>query len=353
MILRYGKRDFPAVFFSSCSNISLNNFTVFQARGMGVIAEACRNINVDGIKVVPFDSRRYLSTCADALHLVNCSGEILINNCVFKNQMDDSINIHGIYSLIERVVGSCSVLARLEHGQHQGSIIAFPNNRIRIVKRDSLQAVGELTVESVYKINSKYYLISFNSRIPENIKTGMAMENISLRPDKVKITNCISKNNNPRGILISTGQEVIIENNYISSPEAAIRISGDANSWYESGPVERVIIRNNRFEHCGYSARNPNNAIIDIDPEIKRLDYNFFYHGDIIVKDNIFTDFTCRLIHGNSFEGLNFTNNIVVQNVHSCENDLFELNHYKDVQIDNNQINKSCNNVPMRETVSV
>jgi hypothetical protein len=114
-----------------------------------------------------------------------------------------------------------------------------------------------------------------------------------------------------------------------------------------------VIIRNNRFEHCGYSARNPNNAIIDIDPEIKRLDYNFFYHGDIIVKDNIFTDFTCRLIHGNSFEGLNFTNNIVVQNVHSCENDLFELNHYKDVQIDNNQINKSCNNVPMRETVSV
>jgi hypothetical protein len=170
----------------------------------------------------------------------------------------------------------------------------------------------------------------------------MVLENVSLRPYKIRLSNCISKNNNPRGILISTGGEVVIENNCISSPQAAVRISGDANSWFESGPVEKVIIKNNRFEHCGYSIRNPNKAVIDIDPEIQKIIPDFYYHDTVIVQNNNFSDFTGKLIHGKSFKSLIFTGNKVLHRDWCGKHNLFELEHCKETEIENNKINEAC-----------
>lgn len=54
-----------------------------------------------------------------------------------------------------------------------------------------------------------------------------------------------------RGILLTTsGKTVIAHNTFIKIPMASILIADDARSWFESGPVCDVTIRNNRFIDC-------------------------------------------------------------------------------------------------------
>ena len=53
------------------------------------------------------------------------------------------------------------------------------------------------------------------------------------------------------GVLVTSRKPIVIENNaFCKLSMAPIYISCDANNWYESGRVEDVLIRNNKFYNC-------------------------------------------------------------------------------------------------------
>lgn len=102
----------------------------------------------------------------------------------------------------------------------------------------------------------------------------------------VVISNNRMSNNRPRGILLSGAKRGLIENNIIHVPGNGIYISGDANYWYESGPVENVEICGNVLDHCAYVQDNA--VSINFDPVILKKVPGFFYHGKANIHDNTF-----------------------------------------------------------------
>jgi hypothetical protein len=147
--------------------------------------------------------------------------------------------------------------------------------------------------------------------LPEDLKPGHVIENMSWTPD-LYISGCVCRNNRARGWLVSTPGSVVIENNRIESSGAGLKISGDANYWFESGAVRDVLIRNNEFGDCCYGAPYWGRAVIDIDPEIADPQKNpDCFHRNIRIENNRFFTFDTGILFARSVDGLVFSGNTV------------------------------------------
>lgn len=95
---------------------------------------------------------------------------------------------------------------------------------------------------------------------------------------------------------------------------SAISICNDARSWYESGPVHDVTIRDNEFIECG-------SPVINISPENDRPDG--VVHKNISILNNrfllkdpiaIYARWVENIkIHGNHFESLSKSESSPIQ----------------------------------------
>ena len=83
------------------------------------------------------------------------------------------------------------------------------------------------------------------------------------------------------GVLVTSRKPIVIENNaFCKLSMAPIYISCDANNWYESGRVEDVLIRNNKFYNC------QGDGVIFIDPVIEKASEERTVHKNIRIEEN-------------------------------------------------------------------
>ena len=68
---------------------------------------------------------------------------------------------------------------------------------------------------------------------------------------------------------------------------SAILIEGDAEGWYESGPVKNVRIENNTFIGCAYNG-GPSNAVIALNPSNSYINANLPVHQNVHIIGNKF-----------------------------------------------------------------
>ncbi|PXA04434.1 hypothetical protein DDZ13_07845 [Coraliomargarita sinensis] len=310
LVMRHYARDSPGIYLHRSNDTTLDQVDIHHAGGMGLIAQFCENVAMTRSRVTP-SGKRLFSTTVDATHFVNCRGIITLENCLFENQLDDPSNIHGIYTRIRSIEDAHSVVTESVHPEQYGVEIGFPGDRMAIVDETTLLGYAELEILEVERINGSFSKLSFKQALPKGIKNGNVMENLSWTPD-LKITGCIARNNRARGFLITTPGKVVVTGNEISSSGAAIKISGDAKSWFESGAVNDVFISRNRFGDCCYGAPEWGRACIDIDPEIKNSKTNLAcYHRNIRIEDNEFATSESSLLFARSVQNLKFLRNMV------------------------------------------
>lgn len=84
------------------------------------------------------------------------------------------------------------------------------------------------------------------------------------------------------------------------------------STYYKSGPVSDVTIRNNVFENCGYNSA-PNNYIISISPQNHDAVDGFYVHRNIRIEENTFRVYDSPILTARSAEGLSFLNNRIVR----------------------------------------
>ena len=84
---------------------------------------------------------------------------------------------------------------------------------------------------------------------------------------------------------------------------AAIYISCDAQSWYESGRVEDVLIRNNTFYRCG------GNGTIFVEPTNPTVSTDSTVHKNIRILDNTFYQSGNRTVDAKSVDGITISGN--------------------------------------------
>lgn len=335
-------RHSPAIHIIKSAKLMFNNINIYHAGGMGVIAEKSADIYLNQVNVkLREGSQRLVTTTADATHFCNVRGKLLIENCLFENMLDDATNVHGTYVRIDEIIDKRTALIYLNHAQQTDYEFASKGDTVQIVNGETLSPKGSLVIDKVVYINERYSRISFTQDVNGLLQKNDGLENISWYPE-FTFRNNVVQNNRARSVLVSIPKKVLIENNTFTSMMTAILFEGDMKSWYESGSVKDVTIRNNRFLDCGYGGGNY--PIIWINPQQKIIDSKNPYEKNIHIENNLFRSFDKLVLKANSVDGLTFRNNSIedsgnYQPINPSEPDL-DIKSSKNVSIEKNVYKK-------------
>ncbi len=335
--MRTWSRPAPGIFLDHSNDTYINNVNVHYAEGMGLLAQRCNNIELDGFNVClrGDDDPRYFTTQADATHFSQCKGLIRSENGLYEAMMDDAINVHGIYLKVKERIDERTLRCSYEHEQAWGFAWGDTGDSVCFVKANTMETLnhrnviksihGQQTTDNGQQNSStagvKEFIISFEKELPEEINADVAygIENLSWTPEVI-FRNNIIRNNRARGALFSSPLRTVCEKNVFDHTSGtAILLCGDCNGWYESGAVRDLVIRKNTFINALTNMFQFTNAVISIYPEIPNLEgQTKYFHGGkpdaIVIEKNHFITFDKPLLYAKSVDGLIFRKNKVKRN---------------------------------------
>ena len=344
LLLRHYRRHSPGIHLKRSKDSLIENVTLHHAGGMGVIGQFCENVTVRNSTVSP-SGNRHFSVTVDATHFVNCRGEIRLEDCLFEGQLDDPCNVHGINTRIKEVLDSRTLVTERVHHEQHGVEIGFASDRVHFSDNETLLGYAENRIEKVDWINARYSRITFEQDLPDDLQAGHVLENMSWTPE-FTLSDRTCRNNRARGCLISTPGKVVVENNRIASSGAGVKISGDANHWFESGAVRDVLICNNEFSDCCYGPASWGRAVIEIDPEIENPErLSECFHRNIRIENNRFFTFDVGIVYARSVDGIAVAGNTIrrTQSYPAINRmkELLTFESCRNIQVGDNHIDKT------------
>lgn len=325
IVLRTGDRPTPGIFLDDNRDTYINNVTVHYAQGMGLLAQNCENIELDGMNVCLRGEKdpRCFTTQADATHFSGCHGRITSRNNLYEGMMDDAINVHGTYLKIVERVDDHTVIGRYMHDQSWGFRWGEAGDSVQFIRSASMQtlparnriaAIAPADTETV--AGAHLFRIRFAEPLDEAVdaKTGFGIENLSRTPE-VLFENNIIRNNRARGALFSTPRRTVVRGNLFDHTSgSAILLCGDCNGWFETGACHDVLIEKNRFVNALTSRYQFTEGIIAICPVIPRPVSGHYFHSGITIRRNRFETFRVPIVFALSVDGLRFEENTIVGN---------------------------------------
>ena len=298
--LQHRHRVSCGIHIDNSSNIKLFDYTIHNTSGMGVIAQNSKNIEIARMKVIPkLDECHTLN--ADATHFVHCSGLIHIHDSLFERQLDDAINVHGIYLRITE--------------KHENSVVLkfmhWETTDIDIVKKGSVLATCDplnlipkktYRVKDVKKLNLEEIEVFFEDDISD-VLVGDNMDEVSEVCDVI-FENNICRYNRARSALLASSGKIILRDNYFESQGRTILFESCGNFWFESGGTRDVLITDNTFCNCNYvGAYNKSGAVI-MAVDRKAISEGEYFHKKIEISKNRFINCQSNQIYMNNVEHL-------------------------------------------------
>lgn len=303
-------RDQVGMFLYESQDITLSDVKIHYMHGLGIVSQYSRNINMLRVHCTPRQgSGRILASSADFMHFSGCSGKIKILDCRFEGSQDDPINVHGTNLRATRKINDKTLELRFMHAQSYGFNAFFVGDTVAFVNASTMERFSQATINEVIRLSDRTLAVTFDRLIPKNLELGHdCVENLSCTPE-VEIRNCFFTRTNTRGTLVTTPRKVVISGNtYLKTGMSAILIEGDAEGWYESGPVNDVLIENNTFIDCGYTG-GPENAVIALHPSNTIINKKHPVHRNVRISGNTFVTWGNPLLYAKSTEGLVFSDN--------------------------------------------
>ena len=315
-------RPCPGMVLDHDNQTVLQNVNIHYSEGMGLIAQRCTDITLDGFNVClrGKNDPRYFTTQADATHFSQCKGHIKSVNGLYEGMMDDAINIHGVYLKVKEVINAQTIRCAYEHGQAYGFAWGDVGDTIRFVSAFTMEEHQETyTILDIKPADKetvkgcKQFIITLNRPMDKTLELATqdyGIENLTWTPTVYFAKNVV-RNNRARGALFSSPRHTICEDNLFDHTSGtAILLCGDCNGWYESGSCKDIVIRNNKFVNALTSYYQFTNAVISIYPEIPRLnDQQQYFHSNILIENNKFTTFDEPILYAKSVNGLTFRKN--------------------------------------------
>jgi hypothetical protein len=288
----------------------LEGVDIFHCGGMGVIAQRSRDIELRRVRVTPTPgSGRVVSITADATHFANCTGRIVMENCLFENQKDDATNVHGIYAQVVALTAPDQIEVKLVHPQQFGFDFIIPGGKLELVHGSSMETYGQAVVKSVRRLNKECTTVVLDGPVPKEMVPGDAVASLDSNTAEVLIKGCTIRGNRARGILLGSRGKIVVEDNQFHVPGAAILFEGDARFWFEQAGVRDVVIRNNTFDNCNFGIWG--DACIEVRSGIsEEFRKTSRYNRNIRIENNLFKVFGNQtLLSLYSVDGLTFKGN--------------------------------------------
>ena len=304
IVIMPGKRYAANIFIKDSKDTVVRDVTLYRGIGMGVVAQRSENITIDNLRTA-HEEGIYFSIAADATHFTACKGQITLENCRFDNQLDDGLNIHGIYTKIVEKDES-SLLLRYMHNEAFGIGIYSVGDTVEAVNPQSLIGDWRARITAVEPYNLEFVRVSVDTST-EGVAVGDVLDNVSANAS-LTVRNCSMRGNKCRGMLIGTRGKVIIENCVFHNAGCAIKFECDGEHWFESGPVRDVTVKNCVFDHCKDGGRDT--AVITCQPRKAVLEGQY-YHKNIRIEGNTFKTNGEPVLAADNVDSVIFKNNII------------------------------------------
>ncbi len=307
VVLLAAERYNNAILFLESENVKAEDCCIHSCYGIGYHAQLCRNVEISHCRTAVYGNRCF-SANADATHFVGCSGLVHIHDCCFERQLDDAINIHGVYT---RIVDKDeeSIYVTYVHFQCRGIGLFRDGCRVGILEDKNLIPYHETRVTRAVELNTECTRL-FLEGGTEHIRMGDIADSLDCYPETIIEDNRFV-NNRARGILIGTREKAVIRNNYFHTTGTAIKLECDCVYWYESGSVQSLVIENNTFDNCQYiDSGSWGRDILYVTPREENIE-GAYYHGHITVRGNDFSTCRGRVAKLENIRELTFTDNIL------------------------------------------
>lgn len=300
---RHSIRSEAAGLINGSSGISLIDCHFAFLGNFGIVSQMSDNIAIRKCDFAPLEnSERTNAGFADFLQFSSCGGHIDIAGCNFIGSHDDPINIHGTHQKVTAAEAN-TVTVRYMHPQTFGFTGFAPGDSIAFTDPATLLYKGRAIVSRVRMTDpysTELTLDSMEVNNGDQPLTDLIVENLTRCPS-VNINECYFTMTPTRGILISTRGHAVISNCLFDRcPMASILVADDGRSWYESGPVTDLTIKDNAFVSCA-------NPVISIAPEA--IAAEGYVHSGITIESNGFVMEELPQIRAYSVDGLTVKGN--------------------------------------------
>ena len=310
IVLRHHPRSYPAAYVTASKDVTFRDVKIYHCAGMGVIAQFTENITLERVAITGKPGNgHWFSLAADATHFVYCRGLIHIKDCLFERQLDDAVNIHGIFARVKKILSENELLVKLVHHQQKGVPVGTVGDTFSFVNYESLFSMGESRAEEIVRLNKDFTYVKFKDRLPRDIKEKDSIENMSYVPD-VLIEGCRVRNNRARGFLLGCAGKMIVRDNDFHTSGAAILVAGDAADWFESGSTRHIEIRENRFNDCDH-VKCWGQGVIQVDTPVREIGTDRKLHQYLEIRDNEFTSVDGELVNVKNIQTVIFVGNKV------------------------------------------
>ncbi len=294
---------FRDVFFLEDSeNTVISTITVRRGGGMGIIAQLCKDIEIDRFVVKPTEDEDITLT-ADIIHIVNCSGQLSIHDCELRSSLDDACNVHGTYTSVTSV-GENFIDVRYMHEAHSFLELYKKGDLLAAINKTNLEEVCRFRVLSASFSDEDGMTIRIYTDDPiDNILEGFLIESPSRMPNMHIYRNRSEKIPHWR---LSGAGDIIVENNEYTDCNFPVYAFDLAEYWYESGRINNLVIRNNHFK----KARFPD-GFIKTGVSGYSGDNTPCIHKSITVTDNVFEEMIDLPYDIKGFENMTVKDNII------------------------------------------
>ncbi len=322
--IQHRHRNSCGIFINESVNTKLLNVTIHNTMGMGVIAQNCENVEIDSMKVTPKNNSCHTLN-ADATHFVHCKGLIHVHDCFFERQLDDALNVHGIYMRITEKKENSLILSFM-HNETMGIDTFKKGSVLQTCDPQSLIPKKNYRVSEVKKIDLKQIEVFFDDDISD-VTEGDDMCEVS-DICEVVFENNICKNNRARAVLLASAGKTILRGNLFESSGRTILFEADGAYWFESGGTTDVLITDNTFSNCNYiGAYRKNGNVIMAIPR-KTIEEGKYFHKKIEISNNRFVNCKVSPAYINNAEHLIFKNN-TFENCVSTEAEVVYVKNYE------------------------
>lgn len=295
-----GRRLFQGIFVEKSDGVSLDGIEQNFNYGLATVFQDSSDISITNCSFIPSaDGTKSMASVADFIQVCMCRGKIVIRGNKFLGAGDDTLNVHGIHFPALKI-GSRKMRLWFSHRQTHGFLPFRAGDKLKFINWMTMLGESENEVVSAELVSDKCIILTLKEPVKGLITV---VENVSATPETVEFSdNCMSRIIT-RGILLTTSNVTVENNVFDNTSMHSILISDDARSWYESGMVDNIVIRNNVFRRTvGYT--------VQVKPE--NIIHKGYVHKNIVVENNTIDSNGEGGFYFKSTSGITVKNNNIV-----------------------------------------
>ena len=260
-------------------DVTLENVRLINTNSMGILPLHTKDLYIRGLRMMRDEaSKGLLTNSADAIHAITNSGNFVVEDSILEDMMDDAMNVHGQFQLVETCVGNKLTVRITARSITQYCNLCDVGDEIAVYRENTMVPRTVCHVTACRILDTYRAELTLDTE-PVGVCTDDMVQNLSGNC-ALTLRRCRFAKANTH-LRFQTRGKVLVEDCVTELP---FWLTGDATFWYESSPCTDFTVKNTYFIKKA--------AIIKSCPQVRVCPEAPYYHKNATVTDCVFTNDT-------------------------------------------------------------